>query len=78
MSYEEAKEIAKEKRFGETAIGILFSASFGPVNPYRYFRTSRLRKAYAYEFFFRLEKAGLIKLTTPPEGARGYRYYILA
>jgi hypothetical protein len=78
MNYEEAKERAKKARFGETAIEILFSASLGPVNPYRYFEVNRLRKAYAYEFFFRLEKAGLIKLTTPPEGARGYRYYILA
>lgn len=77
MSYEEAKEKAKEKRFGETAIGILLSASFGPVNPYRYFGTS-LRRNYSYAYFTRLEKASLIKRTTPPEGARGYLYYTLA
>jgi hypothetical protein len=77
MRYEEAKEKAKEKRFGDTAIGILFSASFGPVNPYRYFGNT-LRRSHAYAYFTRLEKAGLIKLTTPPDGARGYRYYTLA
>jgi hypothetical protein len=77
MSYEEAKEKAKEKRFGETAISILRATSFGPVNPYRYFGTS-LRRNYSYAYFTRLEKAGLIKKTTPPEGARGYRYYTLA
>jgi hypothetical protein len=77
MNYEEAKKKAEEKRFGETAIGIIRSASFGPVNPYRYFGKT-LRRSYAYAYFFRLEKAGLIKKTTPPEGARGYRYYTLA
>jgi hypothetical protein len=77
MSYEEAKVKAKEKRFGETAISILRATSFGPVNPYRYFGTS-LRRSRAYAYFTRLEKAGLIKKTTPPEGARGYLYYTLA
>jgi hypothetical protein len=77
MNYEEAKVKAKEKRFGETAIGILFSASFGPVNPYRYFGKT-LRRSYAYGYFERLSRAGLIKKTTPPEGARGYLYYTLA
>jgi hypothetical protein len=76
-NYLEAKERAKKARFGDTAIGILLSASFGPVNPYRYFGTS-LRRSYAYAYFTRLEKAGLIKKTTPPEGARGYLYYTLA
>jgi hypothetical protein len=78
MNYEEAKKKAEEKRFGETAIGILLSASFGPVNPYRYFLGKTLRKSYAYGYFERLSRAGLIKKTTPPEGARGYRYYTLA
>ena len=77
MNYEEAKVKAKEKRFGETAINILRAMSFGPVNPYRYFGTS-LRRNYSYAYFTRLEKAGLIKRTTPPKGSRGYLYYTLA
>lgn len=76
MNYEQAKEKAISAGFGRTAVGILFAASFGPVNPYDFFGKS-LRRSWSYAYFARLEKRGLIKLVPTPPKRRGFRWYEL-
>jgi len=73
MTYEEAKEKALARRFGPRALGILYAASLGPVNPYDYFGHT-MRRGWAYAYFDRLHSVGLIRITETPDGRRGTWY----
>lgn len=77
MTYEQAKEIAYQKRFGPRAFDILFAASCGLVNPYAYFGNT-LRRSWSYAYFSRLYSHGLLKQIKTPEGCRGHHWYALA
>lgn len=73
MDYEKAKEIALSHNFGPRALGILYDASQGPVNPYDYFGKS-MRRSWSYAYFNRLISRGLLIECNTPKGRRGTWY----
>lgn len=64
----------KMSRLGEYSRKILHACSLSPQNPYDYFG-SQMRRSWAYGYFERLERAGLIERCDPPYGRRGHHWY---
>lgn len=64
----------KLNKLGEYSRKILRACSISPQNPYDYFG-GQMRMSWAYGYFERLERSGLIERCEPPFGRRGKHWY---
>lgn len=72
-NHDAIKKAAIKDNFGPTALGILFQAQFGPVNPWDHFGNS-IRRSWGYAYFSRLIGRGWLVPCDAPKGRRGQWY----